>query len=133
MRKREHHQANARLVLLMMTLYVLSVRVDGAARPRPPYEIFRVRTSNVPEAEIVGWLLPTEGAAKGTLIACHGFAGDKRSLVDYQWIRDREGWNLILFDFREHGESTNVWSELRTLGYHEIWDVKAVVDWAERR
>jgi hypothetical protein len=48
----------------------------------------------------------------------------------YGWIRDRLGWNVIRFDFREHGQSSRAPLGLPTLGYHEIWDVKAVIDWA---
>jgi len=35
-------------------------------------------------------------------------------------------------DFREHGESSNS-GHVSTLGYNEIWDVKAVIDYADQK
>src|SRR4029079_3824853 len=49
----------------------------------------------------------------------------------YDWIADDAGWNVVRFDFRQHGESTKRALEAPTLGYFEIWDLKAVIDWAE--
>jgi pimeloyl-ACP methyl ester carboxylesterase len=103
-----------------------------ATTPRQPYESFKIATPNEPQAQIAGWFLPAS-RARGTLILCHGFGASKSDWLPYQWIRDSCHWNVIMFDFREHGESTNAWGQVRTLGYYEIWDVKAVVDWAESR
>jgi len=101
------------------------------AAPSQPYESFRVKTDNTPQAEISGWILPATGKARGTVFVCHGYGNSKHSMVGYQWMRD-EGWNLVMFDFREHGDSTRT-SDLSSLGYHEIWDLKAVIDHAETK
>ncbi|HSI37128.1 MAG TPA: alpha/beta hydrolase family protein [Tepidisphaeraceae bacterium] len=47
-------------------------------------------------------------------------------------MRDREDWNVVMPDFRNHGASSRMMGP-STLGYYEIDDVQAVVDWAERR
>jgi hypothetical protein len=113
--------------------------VARARAPLGPYEPFRVKTDSVPQAEIAGWVLPATkggrgagGRGNGTVFVLHGYNNDKERMVGWEWMRDRENWNVVMFDFREHGESTRS-AHLCSLGYHEIWDVKAVVDHAERR
>jgi pimeloyl-ACP methyl ester carboxylesterase len=100
--------------------------------PPAPFVRFRVQTRNIPSASISGVILPAAGRARGTLFLCHGYGRSKETLYGWNWIRRDLGWNLVLFDFREHGRSTHS-PRLCTLGYHEIWDVKAVVDLAEER
>src|SRR5215218_7845690 len=118
-------------LLACWVLLVFAGAVD-ARPPNGPYESFRVKTDNVPQAEIAGWVLPAAGHAKGTMFLLHGWNNDKERVVGWEWVRDRLDWNVVMFDFREHGEST-LTSHLSSLGYHEIWDVKAVVDYAERK
>jgi dienelactone hydrolase len=101
--------------------------------PAGPFEAFRVKTEVEPVAEIAGWLLRAgDGAGKGTLFMLHGYNNSKEYLVGWEWIRDRENWNVLMMDFREHGESTQT-PGMSTLGYREVWDVKAVVDYAEAK
>jgi pimeloyl-ACP methyl ester carboxylesterase len=47
-------------------------------------------------------------------------------------VRSQLGWNIVVFDFREHGQSSHS-PMVCTLGFHEIWDVKAVIDHAQRQ
>jgi pimeloyl-ACP methyl ester carboxylesterase len=60
----------------------------------------------------------------------HGFHRSMWDFRGYTWITDDERFNVVRFDFREHGSSSHS-PHLPTLGYHEIWDLKAVIDWAE--
>jgi pimeloyl-ACP methyl ester carboxylesterase len=106
---------------------------DSRQLPPGDVETFRVKTDNIPQAEIAGWGLRAPGKANGTLFMCHGFHNSKKSFNWYGWIATREHWNVVAFDFREHGESTHGLTTLPTLGYYEIWDLKAVVDWAEKQ
>lgn len=88
-----------------------------------------------------GWFLPgapvedADGAvaASGTIILAHGFRGNRlepgvpalelaRALVG-------EGFNVLMFDFRNHGESDG---DVTTLGYHEVKDVIGAVQWLRR-
>ena len=118
-----------RLLVGVCAIAIVTPPTD-ARPPKGPYESFRIRTDNVPQAEIAGWVLPAANRPRGTMFLLHGWNNDKHRVVGWEWVRDREDWNLVMFDFREHGESTRS-AELSTLGYHEIWDVKAVVDYAE--
>jgi pimeloyl-ACP methyl ester carboxylesterase len=118
---------------ILWVLAVLSLPALVFARPPTgPYESFRIKTDNVPQAEIAGWILPAAGHAKGTIFFLHGYNNRKELMVGWEWLRDRENWNVVMFDFREHGESSQS-VHLSSLGYHEIWDIKAVVDHAEAK
>ncbi|HEY7086989.1 MAG TPA: alpha/beta fold hydrolase, partial [Tepidisphaeraceae bacterium] len=75
------------------------------------------------------WRAP--GPAHGTVIMCHGFGRSMYDYRGYQWIATRDHWDVVRFDFREHGQSSHAWLQIPTLGYYEIWDLKAVIDWAE--
>ncbi|MDB5321865.1 MAG: alpha/beta hydrolase fold protein [Phycisphaerales bacterium] len=119
----------------LIAFALLALVASNPASARPPtgsYESFRVKTDNIPQAEIAGWVLPAAGHAKGTIFFLHGYNNSKEIMVGWEWLRDRENWNVVMFDFREHGESTKT-AHLSTLGYYEIWDVKAAVDHAEAR
>src|SRR4051812_23251503 len=105
-----------RLTLLLLIAATLSL--TAAARPPAgPYESFRVKTENLPQAEIAGWLLPAQGQGRGTIFFLHGWNNSKERLVGWEWVRDRENWNVLMFDFREHGQSTRT-AHLSSLGYN---------------
>ena len=91
---------------------------------------FRVQTDNVPAAQIAGTLWRADGKPRGTLFMAHGFHRSMWDFRGYTWIAEQEHFNVVRFDFREHGGSSHD-GHLPTLGYHEIWDLKAVIDWAE--
>jgi pimeloyl-ACP methyl ester carboxylesterase len=61
---------------------------------------------------------------------CHGFGRSMNDFRGYRWVAEQEHLNVVRFDFREHGQSSHS-RHLSSLGYHEIWDLKAVIDWAE--
>src|SRR5439155_24408206 len=91
---------------------------------------FRVTTNNVPQATIAGSLWRAQGKPRGTVFMCHGFGRSMWDFRGYQWVTEQERFNVVRFDFREHGQSSHSLC-LPTLGYYEIWDLKAVIDWAE--
>jgi hypothetical protein len=61
---------------------------------------------------------------------CHGFGRSIWDFRGYRWVADDEHFNVVRFDFRGHGQSSRG-LHLPTLGYYEIYDLKAVIDWAE--
>src|SRR5215213_9656090 len=94
--------------LLMLLLPQLSLNKRPAPpAPPEPATLFSVATDNVPQAKIAGVVLPAAGNAKGTVFLCHGFGRRKEDLYGWNWIRRDLGWNLVAFDFREHGQSTH--------------------------
>jgi hypothetical protein len=95
-------------------------------------EPFRVKTDNVPQAQIAGtlWRAQGEGKPRGTLFMAHGFHRSMWDFRGYTWIAEQERFNVVRFDFREHGKSSHS-LRVPTLGYYEVYDLKAVIDWAE--
>ena len=115
---------------------VICVALLGALGKECLAETFRVKTTNIPQAEIAGVALRAGVFAKGTIFFAHGFGCNKETMLRcYDRVPQREGWNAVFFDFRFHGQSqgsSRLFATLfSTLGYDEIWDMKAVVDWAE--
>jgi pimeloyl-ACP methyl ester carboxylesterase len=122
--------------LLIVAIFTLAT--PGCASARPPAsptresdESFRVATPNIPRADIAAscWRAPA-GKARGTVFMCHGFGRSMWDFRGYRWVTDQEHFNVVRFDFRGHGQSAPG-LHLPTLGYYEIYDLKAVIDWAE--
>lgn len=124
----------AKLMSVFMALVAQLPLRQQPAPPAPPQpaQTFWVQTDNTPRANIAGVVLPARGTPKGTLFVCHGYGRRKEGMYGLNWIREQLGWNIVLFDFREHGQSSKS-IHLCSLGYNEIWDVKAVVDHAEQQ
>ena len=57
---------------------------------------------------------------QANLIVCHGYKSNKE--LSYGLIDLYPSWNILLFDFRAHGQSEGL---ITTIGYHEANDVVA--------
>lgn len=67
--------------------------------------------------------------AKDTAILIHGAGGDNVFLSPLAEIYLENGWNVLTFDLRGHGDNED---PLVTFGYLERMDVSAIVDYAEK-
>jgi pimeloyl-ACP methyl ester carboxylesterase len=79
---------------------------------------------------IAGWYIPATGqsASAPTIVLAHGNGKTKSEMLS--WAEPLHAtYNLVLFDFRNHGQSSG---ESTTLGVREVLDLKAVLDWLER-
>ena len=83
------------------------------------------------DLSLSGWYLPA-GEDLGSVILVHGL--DSQRGGDYAVVLAgdlvREGYNVLLFDLRGHGESEG---EKVTAGYHERYDVLGAYDFLVRR
>lgn len=66
-----------------------------------------------------GFLLRRPNAI-GNLVLCHGYKGTKEFM--YNYLDSFSNYNILLFDFRAHGQSTG---HIISLGCHEYKDVIA--------
>ena len=130
--------ASKRICWALTALLAVAAIAGGAkwlrasSHPRPPRD-FWVKTSNTPQATIAGRVFYAQTRnVHGTMIVCHGWHNAKEYCYGYDWVCRDPGWNMVCFDFREHGHSTRT-RHLSSLGYHEIWDVRAVVDYCEQQ
>jgi pimeloyl-ACP methyl ester carboxylesterase len=79
--------------------------------------------------KIAGWYIPAAGASASaaTVVLAHGNGMTKSEMLS--WAEPlHAAYNLVLFDFRNHGQSSG---ENTTLGVQEMRDVRAVIDWLE--
>jgi len=75
-----------------------------------------------------GWFLPATGRARGTLIHCHGNAGNITGHYRFvAWLPAR-GWNVFCFDYRGFGRSAG-----RPTREGDVADVHAAIDCMQRR
>ncbi len=76
-----------------------------------------------------GWII--YGGGDRTVMVLHGYTSSKydegymKPVIE---ILARNGFNVVAFDFRAHGDSDG---ELTTLGFREVDDVVRVIDWIE--
>jgi pimeloyl-ACP methyl ester carboxylesterase len=80
---------------------------------------------------IAAWYIPAGNGAppRGpTVVLAHGYGGNKSTMLPFaEVLHDR--YNLVLFDFRNHGQSTGTQT---TQGVLEASDLKAVIGWLEQ-
>jgi uncharacterized protein len=69
-------------------------------------------------------LLHPENPNGKVILICHGIRHDKRSGIRFVQYLLKDGYTLLLMDFRNHGESGG---HITTYGYHEKEDLRAAV------
>ncbi len=76
-----------------------------------------------------GWYIPAENSVK-TIIVCSGANGSLDADVPVlPWLHEA-GYNVLLFDWRAHGQSEG---NVVTLGFNERYDLIAAVQFAKAR
>ncbi|MEK7382755.1 MAG: alpha/beta hydrolase [Elusimicrobiota bacterium] len=77
-----------------------------------------------------GWFLPSPRGQDKTLLICHGWGDNKGEILEQTVFLNRaEGFNLLYFDFRGHGESEGTQV---TLGKQELKDFSAAMDYLKK-
>ncbi len=79
---------------------------------------------------LAGWYIPAgnQGAVVPTVVLAHANGKSKSQMLS--WAEPLHAdYNLVLFDFRNHGQSAG---EVTTMGVDEVLDLRAIVDWLER-
>lgn len=95
---------------------------------RLPFEDFVLKTKE--GFDLRGWLVPVNPHARGTIIILHGVSESKIAGLPMAEQLHRRGYNVVLYDSRCHGESGGRYC---TYGYHEKFDVQAVMDYVMNR
>lgn len=82
------------------------------------------------EVGLAGWYIPAGNGGDPTgptVIVAHGWGDSKSGMLERAAVL-HDGYNLVLFDFRNHGQSGR---SPTTQGVREAADLHAVVDWLE--
>ena len=82
------------------------------------------------DVSLAAWYVPAAsgtGPAGPTVVIAHGWSSNKSNMLDRAtYLHD--AYNLVLFDFRNHGQSE---AAPTTQGVREAGDLRAVIDWLE--
>jgi len=90
------------------------------------YEKVEFRASD--GGKLSGWFIPAEIASSKTLILLHGFASNKEDMLMLSsFLHPR--YNLFLFDFRAHGESSGRWT---SIGLYETRDCLGAINYLKK-
>lgn len=92
-----------------------------------PYE--SVAFPSAGGATLRGWLL-LRPESRRVVIACGGYRGRRADLLGISTALWRDGANVLIFDYRGHGELAGA---PVTLGYQELQDFLAAVDFVQER
>jgi fermentation-respiration switch protein FrsA (DUF1100 family) len=79
--------------------------------------------------ELRGWFIPSN-RSRSLIIVCHGHGAGKGDVLLASKFLHENGYQIILFDFRAHGESAG---EFATLGWLEPNDLKGAIAYAKER
>jgi fermentation-respiration switch protein FrsA (DUF1100 family) len=90
-----------------------------------------VRFSTSDGLELGGWFIPPDARGDGAiLIFVHGHSANREEFLDEALMLTRYGYGSLLIDLRNHGQSEGF---ITTLGYAEVEDVRAAVDYVLTR
>lgn len=110
------------LVLLRNTLLPrLPMPVSAEQVPLPIEEVRFRATDGV---ELAGWLITPTHPEAPWLILCHGLGTNRADLLDLAAGLHGEGFGLLLFDFRAHGESAG---RATSFGFREQRDLEGAL------
>lgn len=100
---------------------VSNPRPENIAVPTTDFQTIKLKSNR----EIECWSIKAENS-KGTVIICHGFSGDKSSMLDKAQIFLEYGYNTFLVDFMGSGGSEGYQT---TIGYLEADQVKSCFEY----
>jgi len=93
-----------------------------------PYEKVSFPTSD--GLTLSGWFVPSPRGLDKTMLICHGWGDNKGEILAHTlFLNQAEGFNLLYYDFRGHGESER---SLVTMGKLELLDFAAAVAYLKR-
>ncbi len=83
------------------------------------------------QIRLKGWFIPAVNNPEApTIIIAHGLGASKSDFVNLSGVLCKNGFNVLLFDFRAHGESSG---KSCSLGLKEQKDISAAVDYVLSR
>ncbi|MBL7731334.1 MAG: alpha/beta hydrolase [Chitinophagaceae bacterium] len=104
------------------------VKLPVSNYPSFPFDTVKLKTSG--DIGIDTWYSATDSASKGTVILFHGIQSNKSLLLPeasaFRWM----GYNVLLVDFRAHGNSEG---RVTTLGVRETEEVAIAYDYIRNK
>jgi len=112
-------------------LSVHRTKIKDGVNPRSEYNLdyqtvsFRARDG----VGLSGWFMPAKNSRK-TVLVCHGVGANKGIFLGVAPFLHRAGYNVLMFDFRGHGDSQG---HTISYGVYESRDVIAAVAYLRSR
>jgi len=100
-------------------------RPENRTKPSKPYETVVLQSNK----RVEGWYIPVD-SAKGTVVICHGFSGNKASMLDKSEVFNNLGYNTFMLDFMGSGGSEG---NQTTIGYFEAEEVCSAFRYVKRK
>ena len=97
---------------------------------KPVYNYETVILKTTDSLNIEAWYMQTDSVVKGTVVLFHGLLNNKSNLVNEANEFRYLGYNVMLVDFRGHGNSGGY---ITTIGYRESEEVKLAYDWLQKK
>jgi pimeloyl-ACP methyl ester carboxylesterase len=112
---------------LMALMYVFRFKIPNVPDPQlvtgRPYDDVAFKTED--GLTLRGWFFPSQDPRSGrTVLICHGLGLNRSAFLAYLRVGEALRANVLLFDFRGHGDSDG---HTVTLGNREKLDVLAAV------
>ena len=106
-------------------------RPTNTTKPSGYYETIELQSNK----KIECWYLNKDNSGKtetvnGTIIICHGYGGEKSSMLDKAKILDSLNYNTFLIDFMGSGGSEG---NTTTIGFKEAEQVKTAYDYLQSK
>jgi hypothetical protein len=96
------------------------------------WELVQVHSS-YRNAPIAAMVLPAPEKSAGTAIFVHGITWTRYGMLKYMQPFIDRGWHVVALDLAGHGDSPVGNKSVPAYGYHEKYDIDALVDWARDR
>ena len=91
----------------------------------PTFSIDTVKLKTKKDIDIDCWYARTDSVSKGTIILFHGITANKGMMLNEAYEFRYQGYNIMLVDFRAHGNSDG---QTTTIGIRESEEVKLAYD-----
>ena len=117
---------------LLYAVGTFLIKPSPAKIGAPPQNIEKIRAVTIPSksgSKLKGWLLEAK-QEKGGVLLLHGVRSNRLQMLNRAKFLQKEGYDVLLFDFQAHGESVG---EHITFGYLESLDVESAYDYLEDR
>jgi fermentation-respiration switch protein FrsA (DUF1100 family) len=116
---------------LFTTFHIHRSKIANSSNPRQELGLNfeEVRFAASDGERISGWFIPA-GQSRRTVVVCHGVGANKSNFMGVAPFLHRAGWNVLLFDFRGHGDSGG---HTTSFGYLEGRDVVGAVSYLQKR
>ena len=123
------------LIVSILSIYLIGtflIKANPTKIGELPSDISHIRAVTFLSksgSKLKGWILEAK-QGKGGVLLLHGVRSNRLQMLDRAKFLQKEGYDVLLFDFQAHGESKGKYI---TFGYLESLDVESAYDYLEDR